>query len=180
MDSNHGRKLKSIAMTAIRSQLSGMRYRPRINDPVLREKAGIYVTLANKGELRGCTGFVYPTYELWAATKQAAIQAAALDPRFKPIERKELDTLEIEISVIGSLEMIKVKSEKDADHIRIGRDGLMVVGRGSTGFLLPQVAEEMELTPAEFLMATCEKGGLDQDSWKDSDISVYRFPVRVF
>lgn len=180
MDNSHGRKLKSIAMTAIRSQLSGMRYRPRVRDPMLREKAGIFVTLENQGELRGCIGFVYPTYELWAATKKAAIHAAYQDPRFKPIERGELETLEIEISVIGPIEKVRIKNDRDADNLRIGTHGLMVVGRGSTGFLLPQVAAEMELTPVEFLMATCEKGGLDQESWKSKDVSVYRFPVKVF
>ncbi len=178
--SSHGRKLKNIALTAIRSQLSGMRYKPRITDPLLREKAGIYVTLENQGEMRGCIGFVYPTYELWAATKRAAIHAAYQDPRFKPIERDELETLEVEISVIGPVEKVRIKTDKDADGIQIGTHGLMVVGNGSTGLLLPQVAEEMELTPVEFLMAACEKGGLDQESWRNQDISVYRFPVKVF
>ena len=130
--------------------------------------------------MRGCIGFVYPTYELWAAAKKAAIHAAYQDPRFRPVRRDELETLEVEISVIGPVEKVRVKSEKDVESIKIGTHGLMVVGHGSTGLLLPQVADEMELTPVEFLMATCEKGGLNQDSWRNRDISVYRFPVKVF
>ena len=180
LDDSHGRKLKDIALTSIRSQLSGMRYRPRIMDPKLHEKAGVFVTIQNEGELRGFSGYIYPTYELWEATKKAAVHAAFLDARFKPISRGELGTLEIEVSVIGPIEKIKVHSESDMGNIRIGTDGLMVVGQGSSGFLLPQAATQMGFTPHEFLVETCEKAGLEADAWTHPGVSVYRFPARIF
>lgn len=177
---NHGKRLKDIALASIRSQLSGMRYRPRVTDDILHVKAGVYVTLKRDGELRGCAGFVYPTHEIWSAAKKAAIQAAFMDARFKQIERKELETLEIEISVIGQIEKLKLTKEKDAEAIRIGIDGIMVVGMGSSGMLLPQTATEMGFRPVEFLRATCEKAGLPEDSWREPSVSVYRFPTRIF
>ncbi len=180
LDESHGKKLKDIALTSIRSQLSGMRYRPRIRDPKLHDRAGVFVTLQNEGELRGCIGFVYPTYELWEATRKAAVHAAFLDARFKPISRDELETLEIEVSVIGTIEKIKVSSGKDIGNIRIGKDGLMVVGQGSSGLLLPQAASEMGFSPQEFLEETCEKAGLSTDAWSDPGVAVYRFPARIF
>lgn len=180
INDNHGMKLKDIALTTIRSKLLGMRYRPRIKDSVLKEKAGVFVTLEKNGELRGCIGYVYPTYEIWEATRMAASQAAFSDPRFKPIHKTELDELNIEISVLGTLEKMRMSSEKDVSSLKIGTEGLMVVGFGSSGLLLPQVATEMKLTPLEFLEATCEKAGLPPDSWKKRGVSVYKFPARIF
>lgn len=180
LDITHGRRLKSIAMTSIRSQLSGIGYRPRVRDPLLHEKTGVFVTLQNNGELRGCIGFVYPTYEMWAATKKAAVHAAFLDPRFNPITRAELETLEIEVSIIGTLEKLKSRSERFAESISLGQDGLMVIGKGSSGLLLPQVAAELGLNQLEFVEAACEKAGLLPDAWKDPSVTVYRFPAVIF
>ncbi len=180
LDENHGRKLKDIALTSIRSQLSGMKYRPRIKDITLREKAGVFVTLKNYGELRGCIGFVYPTYEIWEATRKAAVHAAFLDGRFKPITRSELEFLDIEISILGALEKVKLDSGRDHEILRLGTDGLMVVGQGSTGLLLPQTAAEMGFDQMEFLEAACEKAGLDEDAWMDPTVTIYKFPARIF
>lgn len=180
MTEEQGRKLKDVALTSIRSRLSGMRYRPRISDPKLRERAGIFVTLERDGELRGCIGYVFPTYEMWDATRKAAVQAAFNDARFRTIERTELPFLDIEISVLGALEKMKVTSEKDMDNLKIGQEGLMVVGQGSSGLLLPQVATEFNFTPVEFLEATCEKAGLSVEAWKHENLSVYRFTARIF
>lgn len=180
LEESHGLKLRDIALTTIRSKLLGMKYRPRIRDSVLKRKAGVFVTLTKNGELRGRTGFIYPTFELWEATRSAASMAAFSDPRFKPITKSELDSLEIEISVIGPLEQVKLSGAKDIESAVNPNHGLMVIGRGSTGLLLPQVLEEMGLSPKEFLEAACEQAGLPCDGWKSKTVSVYRFPARIF
>lgn len=175
-----GKKLRDIAITSIRSRLSGMRYRPRISDIKLKDRAGVFVTLERDSELRGCIGYVFPTYEMWDATRKAAVQAAFSDPRFKPIERAELPFLDIEISVLGPLEKMKTLNNRELESLKLGRDGLMVVGQGSSGLLLPQVAIEFGFTPMEFLEAACEKAGLSYDAWQEESLSVYRFTARIF
>lgn len=180
LDVAHGKRLKNIALTSIRSQMSGIGYRPRIKEQILKEKAGVFVTLYNRDELRGCIGYVYPTYEIWAATKKAAIHAAFLDSRFNSIQRSELETLDVEISILGNIEKMKVRSQKSQLNLNLGKDGLMVVGKGSSGLLLPQVAEELGADEFEFLEATCEKAGLPPDAWKDPSVSVYKFPAVIF
>ena len=152
-----GNKLRDIASTAIKSHLSGMRYRPSIDDPALRKKAGVFVTIRNGLELRGCIGFIYPTYELWDATRKAAVLAATEDPRFRPVSKSEIDSLDIEVTVLGPIEPLK---SKDVSTIRLGEEGLMVVSAVGSGLLLPQVATENNFSPIEFLEATCEKAGL--------------------
>lgn len=172
-----GNKLRDIASTAIKSHLSGMRYRPSIDDPALRKKAGVFVTIRNGLELRGCIGFIYPTYELWDATRKAAVLAATEDPRFRPVSKSEIDSLDIEVTVLGPIEPLK---SKDVSTIRLGEEGLMVVSAVGSGLLLPQVATENNFSPIEFLEATCEKAGLSPVAWKDPSVSLYKFRAFIF
>ncbi len=176
----HGKKLKDIALTSMRSHTSGMKYRPRVRDPVLKEKSGVYITLKNGSELRGNSGFIYPTYELWNATRMSAVNAAFLDPRFKPVERREIEILDIEVSVIGQVEKIRDNSTKDLSSINIGTDGIMVVGLNTSSVMLPQVAVEMDLDPMEFADAACESAGLLKRAWTKKGVSLYRFSTRIF
>jgi uncharacterized protein (TIGR00296 family) len=64
--------------------------------------------------------------------------------------------------------------------VRIGTDGLMISRSGFSGLLLPQVATEYHMDPAEFLSQACLKAGLPPDSWLDSDTSVQTFQADVF
>jgi AmmeMemoRadiSam system protein A len=180
LEREHGRKLKDIATTSMRSHTSGMKYRPRVKDPLLKEKSGVYITLRNGTELRGNAGFIYPTYELWNATRMSAVNAAFIDPRFKPVERNEIDLLDIEISVIGQVEKLRGNTDKDFASIKIGTDGIMVVGLNTSSVMLPQVAMEMDLEPVGFIEAACESAGLPENAWTKKGVSLYRFSTRIF
>ncbi len=180
LTAEHGRKLKDIAATSMKSHSSGMKYRPRIRDQILKEKSGVYITLKNGNETRGNSGFVYPSYELWNATRMAAVNAAYMDARFKHVSKSEIDVLDIGISVIGQVEKIKDNHLKDLSCLRIGIDGIMIIGSGTSAVMLPQVALEMGLEPVEFLDAACESAGLREKAWADKVVSVYRFSTRIF
>lgn len=173
--------LKEIALSSIKSKMGGEKYLPGVDDPILREKAGVFVTLREFGELRGCIGYIQPLYELWDGTGRAAIHAAISDPRFNPVSGDEIASLEVEVSVLGALEKIEVHDEVDIGLLKLGVEGLVVEARnGSTGLLLPQVAIEGAMDALEFLQATCEKAGLPEGAWKFPGVSVYKFPARVF
>ena len=63
-----------------------------------------------------------------------------IDPvtdRFKALEKSELSTLEIEISVVSPAWKVGAW-----DQVQVGRDGLIVRSQGQSGLLLPQVATE--------------------------------------
>ena len=176
----HGMKLKEIAISAIRSQIIGPPSKINVEDGILKARAGVFVTLKRGGKLRGCIGFTHPIYELWDATRKAAVHAALSDPRFSSIRKDELEDLEIEISVLGAMEHIKVRSQNDIESLKIGTEGLMVSGMGTSGLLLPQVATEYGMDAMEFLEATCEKSGLPVDAWKNPGIEVYKFTAKIF
>lgn len=176
----HGRKLKDIASTSMRSHASGMKYRPRVRDPLLKEKSGVYVTLMKGNEVRGDSGFIYPTYELWNATRMSAVNAAFMDARYKPLEKREIELLDIVVTVIGQVEKLRAASLRDLSALNIGKDGVMVVGLNTSAVMLPQVAVEMDLGPIQFVESACESAGLTEDAWAGKNVSVYRFSTKIF
>src|SRR5205085_9251277 len=102
----------------------------------------------NKEEhLRGCIGFPLPEKKLYRSVIDAAIAAATHDPRFPPVDREELANIIFEVSVLTSPQKIEVQNTRDyKNHIRIGKDGLILKWRYGSGLLLPQVPRSEEHT----------------------------------
>jgi uncharacterized protein (TIGR00296 family) len=151
------------------------------SDEFLRKRRGAFVTLSKlDGKLRGCIGIPYPLKPLWEAVVHAAVGAARHDPRFPKVEVWELDSLTVEVSALTEPEPIDAEPLEFPSRVRIGRDGLIVAGEGTSGLLLPQVATEMGLTPETFLSLTCEKAGLAPDAWFAGRVKVLRFQAEVF
>lgn len=148
------------------------------NEKRLLEKRGIFVTLRYKEDhkLRGCIGFPEPILPLKDALKEAALCSATADPRFFPLAKEELSKIEIEISVLTKPALIK----EPLKNIKIGTDGLIIKKGPFSGLLLPQVATEFNLKTHEFLEMTCEKAGLDKNSWKDAKTEIYKFQAQAF
>jgi uncharacterized protein (TIGR00296 family) len=151
----------------------------------LGERRGAFVTLnlrAPEGEsLRGCIGFPYPVKELGEAVVESTIGAASEDPRFPPVQLSELTGILVEVSALTKPETIKVGRRTEIPStIRIGIDGLIVSTSYQSGLLLPQVAAEFNLKPADFLTDTCIKAGLPPDSWLLDGVNVQKFQAEVF
>ncbi|MCX8082041.1 MAG: AmmeMemoRadiSam system protein A [bacterium] len=171
------KNLLKIARETLEYVLSGKELPPiECDDPVLKEKRGVFVTLKKNGDLRGCIGYIEGVEPLVMAVRDMAIQSATGDPRFPPVSYKELNDIEIEISVLTPL--IKVK---DAEEIVLGRDGVVIKKGFRQGVFLPQVAEETGWSKEEFLSNLCMyKAGLPPDAWKERDIEIYTFQAEVF
>lgn len=148
---------------------------------VLKEKRGVFVTLTKGGQLRGCIGHPLPELELGKAVIDSAISSATRDPRFPPVKPSELPEIEVEVSVLSVPEEIEVRHPRDyPKHVKVGRDGLIVVRSGYAGLLLPQVPVEWGWDAEEFLSHTCMKAGLMPDSWLDKNTRVQKFSAQVF
>jgi AmmeMemoRadiSam system protein B/AmmeMemoRadiSam system protein A len=122
---------------------------------------GAFVTLTKRGALRGCIGFIEPVAPLGRAVIQAAIYAAAEDPRFPPVAPSELKDLRIEISVLTPLREIDNPRE-----VKVGTHGLVVERDGRRGLLLPQVPVENGWDRETFLEEGSLKAGLPRDAWR--------------
>lgn len=143
------------------------------------EKKGVFVTLKEDGELRGCIGFPEPVHEMWKAVVEAARAAAFGDPRFPPLKKEE--EIQIELSVLTKPERVKVKNpEEYLKKIRIGKDGLIIRAGVFSGLLLPIVAVEYDWNAEQFLRHVCMKAGLTMDAWRTPSHQIYKFQTQVF
>ncbi len=143
--------------------------------PALCEPGAAFVTLRERGELRGCIGMLAYDRPLWTNVRDSAVAAARDDPRFRPVEPAELPDLELEISVLEPPRRISDPSEFVA-----GRHGIVIEQGLCRGLLLPQVATEMGWGETEMLTGVCRKAGLPGDAWRDRASRLYVFESFCF
>ncbi|HMA05120.1 MAG TPA: TIGR00296 family protein [Methanomicrobiales archaeon] len=148
--------------------------------PVFSEKRGVFVTLTEAGDLRGCIGLPYPVMALREAIPEAAASAALQDPRFPPVEPEDLPRIHVEVTVLSVPEPMGGSPEGRENCVRVGVHGLIAQGMGRSGLLLPQVATEYRWTACEFLDHTCVKAGLPPGSWKSPRVEVLTFEGQIF
>jgi MEMO1 family protein len=141
----------------------------------LQQERGVFVTLKEKGELRGCIGLITAQKPLYLAVRDAATLAAIRDPRFMPVSVSELPQLEYEISVLSPFRRVY-----DVKDIQVGKHGLLIIRGDSEGVLLPQVAIEQRWQRKTFLEEACVKAGLPRQAWKDEATDIFVFSALVF
>ncbi|HEX7544854.1 MAG TPA: AmmeMemoRadiSam system protein A [Candidatus Limnocylindrales bacterium] len=143
--------------------------------PALLEPSAAFVTLHMGGRLRGCIGLMRFDVPLGINVRDAAVAAALQDPRFPPVTRAEVPTLEIEVSVLEPpIEL------SDPAGFEAGRHGIVVERGANRALLLPQVATEMGWGPAQMLDAVCRKAGLPGDAWRDRGTRLLVFESSCF
>ena len=175
MTSDHDReRLLQLAREAIAAHVGVAAAHVPGTTPTLEQHSGAFVTIHNRGELRGCIGHIEANEPLSKVIPRCAVAACSSDPRFPPITAAELRDIEIEISVLGPLEPIA-----GAQDVEVGRHGLVVEMGWQRGLLLPQVATEWNWDAETFLEHTCHKAGLPRDAWKRG-ARVWRFAAEVF
>jgi len=168
--------LHQIAQSAIEGKLKGIKTPPWEGlTPNLQDKRGAFVSLHKGGHLRGCIGQIIPTKPLYQTIADMAVAAAFDDPRFEPLAIKELNDLELEISVLTPMQRVQ-----NADEIEIGKHGLYVKKGFFSGLLLPQVATEYNWDRITFLEETCRKAGVHRQAWREKDTEIYRFSADIF
>ena len=132
--------------------------------------AGAFVTLHEHGELRGCIGRFSSDEPLYKVIQEMALASAFNDSRFSPLEKSELSSIDIEISVLTP--MVKIDS---VNQIVLGRDGIYIKKGASSGTFLPQVATQTGWGLQEFLgHCARDKAGIGWDGWKDAEIYTYQ------
>ncbi len=170
--------LVALARDAVAAEVSDQQPpRPDSQSSILGEQRGCFVTLTNRGHLRGCIGMFQPQETLGEMIVEMG-QAAARDPRFvtNPITPGEVAQLTVEVSVLSELE-----ETSEPEKLRVGVDGIYILGRGTGGCFLPEVATDIGWDAKEFLRQCClGKAGLPADAWKDPDMKVYLFTSEKF
>lgn len=172
MDDAEKLALLKIARNTLKSYIPG-RKKPDIDTTGFTEKlkmhAGAFVTLKQKGNLRGCIGRFTADIPLYRIIQEMTIASSTQDSRFDPVSPGEVDQLEIEISVLSPMQKIK-----SIDEIILGRHGIYLRKNWNSGTFLPQVALETAWTKEEFLgHCARDKAGIGWDGWKSAEIFIY-------
>ena len=153
--------LLKLARDSIMSWFSGKAPAFEIHPEWLKKQA-TFVTLTEKGELRGCIGSVHAFEELYKNVMRNAVNAAFHDPRFNPVEKHEMKNMQIEISRLSEPEILK----------KIRNKGVILEKNTRSVLFLPQVWEQLK-SPEEFLKSLCWKAGLGKNCWKSANFRVF-------
>jgi len=143
-----------------------------VKNPRLMANGAAFVTINRKGTLRGCIGTIQPVMPLYRAVITNAVSACSRDPRFPPMTKEELRDMEVQVTVLSSLEPLD-----DIKNIQIGIHGLYIVKGINSGVLLPQVAQEYNWDVRTFLEQVAIKAGLPKEAWKDAEL--YSFTADI-
>ena len=147
---------------------------PARGSSVLEARRGIFVSLHQGAELLGCIGNCSGPEPLASAAAELTLSAALEDPRFRPAAAAD-GPIDIEISVLTPFKRIT-----SAARFQIGRHGAFLRLGGCSGLLLPQVADDYDWTPEQFLSAVARKSMLGPLAWKDPKARLFVFEAQVF
>lgn len=136
----------------------------------LQERAGVFVSIKNCSELRGCIGTIRPIMaNIAEEIIRNAVSAASADPRFHKVAADELGELSYSVDVLMPEERVFSLEELDP-----ARYGVIVRRGGSVGLLLPNI--EGVNTIEEQIVIACRKAMIPPGS----QLELYRFEVRRY
>lgn len=155
-------------------------------EDLFRSKAGVFVTIKERGQLRGCMGTYLPTKENIAKEIVInAIAAATEDYRFSPIQKDDLPRLSYEVYILSKPEL--VKDPKDLNPKKYGIIVKTPVSAkktsvvfndhlpSKTGLLLPHL--EGINTIEQQISIACQKGDINPEG---ENILIYKFTVKKY
>lgn len=151
-------------------QWTKLKQRPELQSipPEMQIKAACFVSVHTlDGNLRGCIGTLEPSKSnLALEITENAIAAAERDPRFDPIEQKELETLTISVDVLSEPE---TTTEAELDPKTYG----LIISDGCCrrGVLLPNLHGVK--TVEDQVRIVKRKAGLEEID--NSRLKFYRF-----
>ena len=133
----------------------------------MKGRAGVFVSIHEDGDLRGCIGTFLPTTANIAhEIIEMAIEACYQDTRFMPVRPNELDKLEINVDVLSSPEPIDNIAQLDPKIY-----GVIVYRGPRRGLLLPDL-EGIDTAEQQVAIARRKAGIYD-----DGPVQLQRFKV---
>ena len=144
--------------------------RPGELAPEMKERAGVFVSLKKRGQLRGCIGTFEPVQASVAEEIiQNAIASATGDPRFSPVNPSELGSLDYSVDVLTHPEAVEDRSQLDPKKY-----GVIVAAGNRRGLLLPDLEG---VDSVDMQISICrQKAGI----MPAEPVKLYRFEVRRY
>lgn len=142
----------------------------------LANPGATFVTLTQRGQLRGCIGSLQAWRPLAQDVRENARAAAFRDPRFAPLAAEEFDLTRVEVSLLTPAAPMNFVDEADAlAQLRPGVDGVIFECAGRRSTFLPQVWEQLA-EPQLFMAHLKQKAGLAADFWSP-EVRLSRYEV---
>jgi AmmeMemoRadiSam system protein B/AmmeMemoRadiSam system protein A len=183
LNEEQGQKLLKLARQTIAERLGkrSIKVDPdSMTDSVFKEKRGTFVTLTINKQLRGCIGNLDSTDSIVEGIERNAVNAAFRDPRFPPLKAKELERVDIEVSILTDPQPLEYRDGKDLlSKLCVNVDGVILRKGAYSATFLPQVWEQLP-QPEKFLSHLCTKAGLPSDTWEKGHLEILTYQVQYF
>ena len=138
-----------------------------LKEELLKDRKGVFVSIHEKGNLRGCIGTFLPVHRCIAEEIiENAILASTEDPRFSEIKEEELDDLDINVDILTTPEKIDSLNELNPKKY-----GVIVQKDFRRGLLLPDI-EGIDTAEEQIAIAK-QKADIDINE----EVSLQRFEV---
>ncbi len=141
----------------------------------MQVQAGVFVSIHEGEDLRGCIGTIDPQQDNLAQEIIAnAISAATRDPRFPPVAPRELENLTYSVDVLTPPEPIDSISDQDPK-----RHGLIVQSKRDPwrrGLLLPDL-ETIDTAEKQLHYTRVLKAGITDPN---EQVDLFRFEVKRY
>ncbi len=152
----------------------------KLKDDCFQKNCGTFVTLKLNNCLRGCIGSLAATEPIVSGVKSNAVNAAFHDPRFKPMTPKEMEKVEIEVSVLTEPKPLNYKDPDDlVKSLKANVHGVIIHKGYKSATFLPQVWKQLP-SPEDFLSHLCTKAGLSSKEWQKGKLEVLTYKVQYF
>jgi AmmeMemoRadiSam system protein A/AmmeMemoRadiSam system protein B len=126
-------------------------------EDMIKNAAGVFVSIKKHGQLRGCIGTTGPTRKNIAEEIIFnAISSGTRDPRFSSVEEEELDSLVYSVDVLKEPESIR-----SIDELDVVGYGVIVRAGSRSGLLLPNL--EGVDTPEKQVSIALQKAGINPE-----------------
>ena len=152
-----GAVLVKWARARLREELGGVAAQ-RPTGAWCEELGATFVTLRwARGQLQGCIGSLEADRGIVDDVAQNAIAAGTRDPRMRPCVLRDVERLDVELSILSALEPI------EGEHaVRVGTDGIVLLYAGRRATFLPVMWERLRDLPT-FMGELRHKCGLPRD-----------------
>lgn len=138
--------------------------------PEMEERAGVFVSIKKRGELRGCIGTFEPSKPNVAEEIiNNAVSSSTRDPRFPPVSSEELADLTYSVDVLTEPEPVDSEAKLDP-----ARYGVIVRSGRRQGLLLPDL-EGVDTAQRQIDICRLKAGILP-----DEPVDLHRFEVRRY
>lgn len=168
--------LKAAEESLERWLQNGKKYKPsrKKYDENLFDKGAVFVTLFNRGTMRGEAGSLRAKQAVVLDVAENARAAASDDVRFDSVKPEELADLEIRITFLTDYERLNFDSEEGLlAQLQPETDGIVLRDGNRQGLFLPAMWQEFP-DKKEFLTQLKLKAGMSPTYWSDK-LKAYRF-----